>query len=317
MFERKVIVSVLLALLTLSTLTLAQAKRRIAILDFDYSTSTNSQVLLMYGSVNNLSKDLSDLLVNRLQQLGTYELVERQMILAVLKEQNFGASGRVDETQATKIGELLGAQGVLVGSIKSVTFSPPKRSRIVDKWKKKIPIIGDLTNLPLKDARASVAITFRLVNATKGTIVVTGDYIGEASDKKPILNPAEALGVDSTDQEVAKFLLRGAINDVVSKVALQVEQYPTALPEPTIVRAATKPEAPKPANVVEEGLTGKVAKVEGSRLIINIGQNRGVKVGDRFDVKRVEAITRPKLHRDGYWFADYRRLRFTAVKRPQ
>lgn len=32
---------------------------------------------------------------------------------------------------------------------------------------------------------------------------------------------------------------------------------------------------------------------------------------------RVEEITRPKLHRDGEWFADYRRLRFVAVKRPQ
>ena len=33
-------------------------------------------------------------------------------------------------------------------------------------------------------------------------------------------------------------------------------------------------------------------------------------------LQRVEAITRPTLHRDGLWFADYRRLRFVAIKRP-
>ena len=32
---------------------------------------------------------------------------------------------------------------------------------------------------------------------------------------------------------------------------------------------------------------------------------------------RVEDLTRAYLHRDEYWFADYRRLRFTAVKRPR
>lgn len=31
---------------------------------------------------------------------------------------------------------------------------------------------------------------------------------------------------------------------------------------------------------------------------------------------RVEFLTRAKLHRDGSWFADYRRLRFVAIKRP-
>ena len=33
-------------------------------------------------------------------------------------------------------------------------------------------------------------------------------------------------------------------------------------------------------------------------------------------LQRVEAITGPTLHRDGLWFADYRRLRFVAIKRP-
>jgi len=33
-------------------------------------------------------------------------------------------------------------------------------------------------------------------------------------------------------------------------------------------------------------------------------------------LQRVEAIAQPKLHRDGRWYADYRRLRFVAIKRP-
>jgi hypothetical protein len=34
-------------------------------------------------------------------------------------------------------------------------------------------------------------------------------------------------------------------------------------------------------------------------------------------LSRVEELAKPKLYRDGRWYADYRRLRFVAIKRYQ
>jgi curli biogenesis system outer membrane secretion channel CsgG len=297
---------VLITLLT--TFVPAQQKRRIAVLDFDYSTTTNQEVYMMYGSAVNLSKDMSDLLLNRLQQLGTYELVERQQIAKVMQEQNFGASGRVNDSTAAEFGRLLGVQGLVYGSIKTISFKPPKRSKLFDGLKGKIgSAAGSAVSFPLKDASATVAITFRIINSATGVIVLTGDYVGEASDKKQVINPEGVLGVNSDDKEVAKFLLRGAITDVVSKVALQIEQNPNVLPEPTVAaaRQITPPAQPSQVKPAEEATTrsipakesesnfAKVIKVAANMITINIGENAGVKVGDNFDVNQVEEVPDP------------------------
>lgn len=298
---------VLIALL--STFAPAQQKRRIAVLDFDYSTTTNPEVYMMYGSAANLSKDMSDLLVNRLQQLGTYELVERQQITKIMQEQNFGASGRVDDSTAAEFGRLLGVQGLVHGSIKTISFKPPKRSKLIDGLKGKVigAAAGTAVNIPLKDASATVAITFRIINTATGAIVLTGDYVGEASDKKQVANPEGVLGVNSDDKEVAKFLLRGAITDVVSKIALQIEQNPNVLPPPTVTASRQiTPQAQnsqvKPAddtttrNIKPKEASSnfaKVLKVAADIITINIGENAGVKVGDQFDVNQVEEVPDP------------------------
>ena len=289
MFGKKAVARLMFSLslvAALSTLVMAQQKRRIAVLDADYATSTNSQVYALYGSAANLSRDLSDLLVNRLQQLGTYELYDRQKIQAVLNEQNFGASGRVDQATAARIGKLHGIQGLILVSIKRADFTPPTRSKIPRL--NKIPILG-IGNLPLKNAKATVAITFRLVNTDTAVIALSGDHVGEASEKSTILNPDGVLTENSSNQEVAKFLLRGAIQDVVGKIALQVEQNPSVLPEPIAVRA---PEPPKSSPFKNDSQprgkkTAKVVEIDGTKLFINIGQNQGVQKGDCFDIKQV------------------------------
>jgi hypothetical protein len=179
---------------------------------------------------------------------------------------------------------------------------------------------GEAINLRLKDAQATVAITFRLVNTSTGAIVLTGDYVGEASDKKTVINPEGVLGVDSDDKEVAKFLLRGAITDVVGKIALQIEQNPNVLPQPApAVARQTKPQPPNnqagagigetpvptpPKPKAPGNNAARILKVTPTLVTINIGENAGVKVGDRFDVNRVEEIPDPDNPRTPHILAD-------------
>lgn len=91
-----------------------QAKRRIAVLDFDFSNVSSPSVLSAFP---NVSKGVSDILVNRLVKDGTYTLIERSRIDAVLNEQNLGASGRIDPSTAAQIGKILGVDAVIIGSV--------------------------------------------------------------------------------------------------------------------------------------------------------------------------------------------------------
>jgi len=78
---------------------------RVAVLDFDYSGLSNPQWLTF---LNGGASGVSDILVNKLVESGRYTVIERSRIDAVLREQNFGASGRVDAATPLKSGKFWG-----------------------------------------------------------------------------------------------------------------------------------------------------------------------------------------------------------------
>lgn len=64
----------------------------------------------------NLQKVLMDLTLSELASLKSIRLVERDRIQDVLAELRLGYSGYIDQRTAVKVGKLLGAQHVLIGS---------------------------------------------------------------------------------------------------------------------------------------------------------------------------------------------------------
>ena len=68
-------------------------KVRVAVLDFDFSSVSNLNLLSIFQGG---SKGVSDILVNRLVKSGNFVVLERSQIDAILREQNLGNSGRVD-----------------------------------------------------------------------------------------------------------------------------------------------------------------------------------------------------------------------------
>ena len=73
----------------------AGARHRIAILDFNYATvmSTSQAV---FGTQVDIGKGISDMLIDRLVNDGTYRVIERNQIDKILNEQNFSNSNRAD-----------------------------------------------------------------------------------------------------------------------------------------------------------------------------------------------------------------------------
>ena len=90
----------------------ASDKKRVAILDFEFGT-----VQRWWEGNWDIGKGISDLLVDKLVNDGTYSIIERRKLDTVLAEQNFSNSNRADSSSAAKIGKVLGVNGMVVGSI--------------------------------------------------------------------------------------------------------------------------------------------------------------------------------------------------------
>lgn len=61
--------------------------------------------------------DLSDMLTSELANTGKFRVVERAKLQHVLREQDLGASGRVAQGTAARIGKLTGARYLVMGSV--------------------------------------------------------------------------------------------------------------------------------------------------------------------------------------------------------
>src|SRR3954463_798012 len=105
-----------LTLLACCALLSAQAKQRVAVLNFDYAT-VQSGIAAIFGSNQDIGKGIADLMVDKLVQDGTYSVIERKQLDKILAEQNFSNSDRADANSAAKIGKVLGVNAIIVGSI--------------------------------------------------------------------------------------------------------------------------------------------------------------------------------------------------------
>ncbi|MCE5194351.1 MAG: CsgG/HfaB family protein [Nitrospiraceae bacterium] len=102
-----------LALSFAITTTSEAAKKKVAVLDFEYGTITDR----WWPGSWNIGKGIADMMVTQLVKDGTYSVIERKKLDAIISEQKLGASGLVDASTAAQIGKILGVQYVIIGSI--------------------------------------------------------------------------------------------------------------------------------------------------------------------------------------------------------
>jgi len=128
-------------------------KKRIAVVSF--------QDKVRYG--HNIGQGIADMLVTKLVESKQYLVVERSELDALLKEQGLGQSGLVTQQSAAKVGQLLGVEMIVTGSI----------SEFGEKKSKVGGGIGSLGgfNIGVATKTARVAVDIRLVNTSTGEII--------------------------------------------------------------------------------------------------------------------------------------------------
>lgn len=249
----------------------AQKKKRVAVLNFEYAT-VQTQVAAVFGTNVDVGKGISDLLVQQLVTDGKYSLIERNAIDKILNEQDFANSDRADPATAAKIGKILGVDAVIMGSI--TQFGRDDQNKTYGGGAIVARKFG-LGGLQKREAKAVVAITARMVDTTTAEILAAVTGSGESTRKGTSLvgaggggGNAGAGGYDMTSKNFGETILGEAVHQAVTQTATQLDQKADALP-------ARKAE-----------FSGLVADVTGNTIILNIGRNSGVQVGDSVEISR-------------------------------
>lgn len=255
----------------------APQKHRVAVLDFQYGAVMGS-VQALFGTSQDVGRGISDLLVDRLVNDGTYSVIERNALDKVLHEQNFSNSDRADAGTAAKIGRVLGVDAIIVGDITQFGRDD-KHSNVEGAIAGAALSHYGLGGFGRHKAKAVVEITARIIDANTGEILasVTGHGESKRSGVSLLGSGGSWNGGGSGHLDMGSSNFQATIlGEAVKK---SVDQLATGLEH----------DAAKLHNVVIK-INGLVADDTGGNITINVGSRAGVHKGQKLEVARVTRV---------------------------
>ena len=252
----------------------AQGKKRVAVMDFDYSTVKTSADAV-FGTSVDVGKGIADMIVTNLVKSGVYSVIERKALDKILAEQNFSNSDRADPTSAAKLAKLLGVNAIIIGSItqfgrddKATNIGGGGLGRITGGFG-----IGGISK---RESKAVVGISARVISTETAEILAVAEGKGESKRSGTSLIGAGGSGsgagggaLDMSSSNFANTILGEAVHQAVGTVAQQLDQNADRMPTVTVK------------------VEGLVADATEGTLVLNVGSKGGVKVGDNLEVRRV------------------------------
>jgi curli biogenesis system outer membrane secretion channel CsgG len=246
----------LLALAPISAV--SQAKIRIAIWDFENNSERSWWFSQDLGPA---ARNQIDTAFSENSKLSTmFEVVEREKLGMVLKEQGLGAGGAVDPQTAARIGKILGVKYVVTGGIDKFSINTTR---------------GGYGGVGGNVTTADAAINLRFIDTTSAVRVISIAAAGQVKKGGGFIKGA-ALSREA-EWGIASEAIQKASAAIVQK--LLTAEY--------LDRVAS-------AAGAGGGIDMRVIKVDGTRAYINVGSSSGIKVGDKFRVlKRGEELVDP------------------------
>jgi curli biogenesis system outer membrane secretion channel CsgG len=235
-----------------SSMSSGTRKKRIAILDFDYS-AVRADVIASQGNDQDIGKSLSLLFEQQLADTRKYRVMDRKTLNKALADRQLTHSELSDPDAAAAFGRILGVDAVFLGSV--TRFAPtPKASAanhgVTTSGSTKS---GDTSGAPL-------AATVRLIDSATGNVVEEVDAPGGGTQPPAAARETE----DPTSTEAVRQALTKAL-DIAGKA---VEG---TLPHEVLAKDA---------------VVGSVTSADGSALVISMFTDAGIKMADRLTVLR-------------------------------
>jgi curli biogenesis system outer membrane secretion channel CsgG len=249
-----------------------QQKKRVAVMNFDYAT-VRSVAASIFGTDQDIGKGIADLVVEKLVQSGQYSVIERKELDKIIAEQNFSNSDRADSTTAAKIARILGVDAIITGSItqfgrddKGMGVGGGAANAISGRF--------GLGHVRTSDAKATVAISARMINTDTAEIIAAVKGLGSSERKGMSLygagggDTSAGGGIDMTSSNFASTIIGEAVDKATTDLCAQLNEQASKLPGRVVV------------------ISGLVADATGGTLVLNVGSRAGLKVGDRLQVRR-------------------------------
>jgi curli biogenesis system outer membrane secretion channel CsgG len=153
-----------------------QTRPTVALLDFDFGT-----VQKWWTDNTDVGAGIADLIVDELVNDGSFRVIERKRLQALLAEQNFSNSDRADPSAKTvaSLGKALGVKYLIVGSV--TKFGTEQSNKSVGGGAFGGGRFG-LGGVGKSQGKANVAITARIVDVSTGEIMASAK--GEGTSKR-------------------------------------------------------------------------------------------------------------------------------------
>ena len=228
-----------------------RSRKRVAVLSFDAPMEFRTAQL---GNV------IGDMLTTALVKMGL-EIIERQQLEAVLREQQLARSGIIDPATAVEMGKILGVDYILGGRI--TEFGIRDESQLGG-------VIAQFSvGVRVKRSTARVKADVRLIDVRTGRILMAETGEGRETRNDLTLVGAKLFdwlaGVDFGSREWAESQIGRATRKAVDDIAKKISIY-----------------FPSEAEVI--------AVMSSDEFIIDRGRFQGVRIGDSFEVLRVSIV---------------------------
>ena len=258
-------------------------KKRIAIFDFDNAAVQGGMSIPFFENAPpNIGKAGADLLITKLVQDGNVSVIERDAIDKLLTEQNLTNSDRTDPTTAAKLGRILGVDAIVMGTITHYDY--------VDKMTggggARFGGFGGVSMKTKHDITAKVLISTRLVSPDTAEVLAASEGSGQVDRKGVKIDMRDATRISMTGGQANNPIMNECMDKAIAQLATQLEQLFAKLP---------------PHSPVINGLVADAS--DSGQLVLNVGSQHGVKVGDHLQVWRAgreikDPITGKVLMRD-------------------
>jgi len=272
--------------------------KRIAVYDFNF-TAVRGDVAHVFGSEKPVGAQVANRIIAKLVSAkgGAFEVIDRNQVDSIMKEQNLKFSDRFDPRDAPKLGKLLNVDAIVTGSV----------DQLADQLKNNRVGLGPI-GLGKVESVADVTVSVRVISTETGRIFIADQVNNQQAYS---LGRGGKVGRNGTEGESqnahpaavpADRALQAAADDIAAKIIAKADELPVRSGAASSA-SRSKTGAPGASTPPASGGAGDAAallvgRIDGGKIYITGGENAGLKVNDRFEVRHVTGTMKDAAGRD-------------------
>ena len=289
-------------LLVYSVSVFGQAKR-VAVYDFD-SKAVAGDVGQIFGGDKLIGNQVANRLIAKLVNSRSiqFDVIDRNQIDHLLKEQNLQFSDRFDPKDAPKLGKLLNVDAIVTGSIESMNLvKEDKASALGNIFGTRVPGVG----LGSTVFSAEVTVSVRVISTETARIFLseTSTKVEKRSSGTSIRSNTSGSSskIDSSHPGAGPTIaaLQAAADELANRIVAKGSELPSRQQRASDSGPISKAILPTPSTpgplVPPATAAIRVGRVEGDKIFITAGENAGLKVDDYLEVRRKSGTMKDDL----------------------